>query len=820
MVKSHSFDDVDFGQDADCVMKRIVNQTSSTSSSLSSSFSPSDAVENCCRSWISIREEGHGYATTPSPPLSTESSDAVSTASPLKDDSLTTSFPSSLTTTFSCGRSSESELFLKPFTSKSNRIRIEFVINTKLPSKGNLSVKKKNVVNRGFHLSYYVSRESSSSCKPNEFHCGSSTSANSNIGVGSNRHTKKKGKCIPDSWRCNRKSECPDSSDELDCDDVCSGPTEVKCNAGLASPGFVPSFGNSLGSLATIPSSISLLPGCYSFATERCDGKWDCMNGADERGCGGCPANMFICYQSKTCYSESKRCDGVTDCPDFSDEINCGFCGGNKTLCDPQGSLTTCYDPFTERCNRQIDCPNGVDEKGCMRGCETKIACSSGTGCYDLEERCNGIPDCNDYSDEKNCSLENCRLEKGSFLCANRRCVRSTWVCDRSNDCGDASDEINCLKNSVITAAIMGSLVCGLLLVIAISCTCKLIALRQMEVVSRGADYSYSGDRSSSSSSSRHHMHLRRGNQFPSSHHHVHSGHNNSDGCSSQHLVPPSISYDQVSASDQHPLFRLEGSDAAYFYREPPPSYSVAMGVPETVTAGTSLLPPDQCPYDPRDRVRRSRRSRRHRRRPPSPPTLHPSVTGGPVTINRPVTRDGTCASSMRPTLPSTSLPTSSSSGSNNNHLRVSSSAAEADDEDASSTGTRNDSRLEVGDGVQVIKDTSDHLRNQSEEGIKVETDGNTEDNSEDADVSENKDDEQDGSRDALVPLVSQGCSSFSSRIHRGHHPQSLNVSNDSDHKMLSPASRDSVVSIELDSMSIPSPSCTQTDCDEEPLLS
>ena len=145
---------------------------------------------------------------------------------------------------------------------------------------------------------------------------------------------------------------------------------------------------------------------------------------------------------------------------------------------------------------------------------------------------------------------------------------------------------------------------------------------------------------------------------------------------------------------------------------------------------------------------------------------------------------------------------------------------AEADDEDASSTGTRNDSRLEVGDGVQVIKDTSDHLRNQSEEGIKVETDGNTEDNSEDADVSENKDDEQDGSRDALVPLVSQGCSSFSSRIHRGHHPQSLNVSNDSDHKMLSPASRDSVVSIELDSMSIPSPSCTQTDCDEEPLLS
>lgn len=37
------------------------------------------------------------------------------------------------------------------------------------------------------------------------------------------------------------------------------------------------------------------------------------------------------------------------------------------------------------------------------------------------------------------------------------------------------------LKSSVITAAIMGSLICGLLLVVAVGCTCKLYALRYGE---------------------------------------------------------------------------------------------------------------------------------------------------------------------------------------------------------------------------------------------------------------------------------------------------------------------------------------------------
>lgn len=127
---------------------------------------------------------------------------------------------------------------------------------------------------------------------------------------------------------------------------------------------------------------------------------------------------------------------------------------------------------------------------------------------------------------------------------------------------------MRCLKNGVITSAIIGSLICGLLLVIAISCACKLVALRHME---RYRSAFRSGTRS----------------RFPS------------------HEFPFTASPGDLDAT----LFRL---DNTLLFREPPPSYDSAMGgTPETNTSYTSYVLEQLRRH--RNRTRRARRNQRAR---------------------------------------------------------------------------------------------------------------------------------------------------------------------------------------------------------------
>ncbi|XP_062372153.1 low-density lipoprotein receptor-related protein 10 [Sardina pilchardus] len=160
-----------------------------------------------------------------------------------------------------------------------------------------------------------------------------------------------------------------------------------------------------------------------------------------------------------------------------------GVCGGSEGGCYTQ----------KQRCDGHWDCAaTGRDEEGCMGCPRGHFPCGApgmphGSGryggrpvCFTLKDRCNYQLNCVDGSDERECTI--CQL--GTFHCDKDRCVVESWRCDGQADCKDGTDEMNCpltLPRKVITAATVGSLVCGLLLVIAMGCTCKLYSLRTRE---------------------------------------------------------------------------------------------------------------------------------------------------------------------------------------------------------------------------------------------------------------------------------------------------------------------------------------------------
>ncbi|XP_064899919.1 low-density lipoprotein receptor [Columba livia] len=216
-------------------------------------------------------------------------------------------------------------------------------------------------------------------CPPGQFVCGD-------------------GSCIPNSWVCDGRPECPEGDDETPetCRSLSCSPSQFRCGG--------------LG---------RCVPGSW-----RCDGHRDCEDGADETDCPprGCPVSTSRAAGAPAACRPRSCATGTPTAPDGSDEWphNCSGAGAPPRRPPPAAPPR----------------PPPAAAPPCSSPAAPASA-STGAGAATAPATAATAPTSAAAPRPPPCP-------PGWFRCRDGRCVPGTRRCDGDTDCADGSDEDAC----------------------------------------------------------------------------------------------------------------------------------------------------------------------------------------------------------------------------------------------------------------------------------------------------------------------------------------------------------------------------------------